>query len=125
MLKPEQHKQMAALLREAEKFLWDGESAYVSWLNLCFTRPVPKEVREPNLCGAICLAAYSLSNWQNEGETHKISVLLRGWLHKQLNDGPNLSVWLKHQGIDAHADIPKLQATRKAWLHHMIAVLEA
>ena len=125
MLTPEEHKEMAALLREAEKFLWDGKSAFVSWSSRSFTRPAAKEVQEPNLCSAICLAAYSLSNWQNSGEAHRLALSAQSWISTQLEGSLYLSGWLRQQGIDGSSDIPKLHATRKAWLHHMIAVLEA
>ena len=100
----ESHLAMAAALRKAIPFLWNGVGPY----------PVNTKLQS-GICAALSVRGPS---------THTISV--QHWIMAQLKGSIYLPGWLSRNGVSyAGYDMPKLQATRLAWMRHMIAVLEA
>ena len=96
-----EHLAMAAALREAIPYLWDGvgkkPAAYERFI-----------CRALNRCEATYEAAY----------------LVKVWVLNQLEGCLSIGGWLLKTGLGTESDTPKLQATRLAWMHHMIEVLE-
>lgn len=107
-----QHLAMAALLRKAKPLLWDG---------------VAREYQPANICGALMLAA--------EPNTNAARQRLQSWIAEQLRPYNYYTSWLywncpaykalEDGGIPWRERCAKAQATRLAWIDHMIAVLEA
>ena len=97
----EEHLAMAAALREAIPYLWNGvdpEGWKWKWVE----------------------------NTIRYSSDRTISYPLIGWLKDQLEGFLSLDHWLsgKHNISNPLGNYPKLQATRLAWMHHMIEVLE-
>ena len=94
----EEHLAMAAALRAAIPYLWDGVVE-----NICHQKFICHDVQLTNK-----------TQW----------TTVNAWIGVQLKGFGVLGSWLKGKGYEPYEDTPKLQTTRLAWMHHMIEVLE-